>query len=185
MPTPELPLTTSRLVLRPFVPEDAEALYKIQSREDVTKYLYWGPRTREEVRQVVADRMTFTTLNDVGDRIVLAVQLRATGELLGDVNLGLVSAEHRTGEIGYIFHPDHHGHGYANEAALEILRVGFEVIGLHRIVARLDADNTASANLAERLGMRKEAHFRKNEFVQGRWADEAVYALLAEEWKAR
>jgi RimJ/RimL family protein N-acetyltransferase len=48
---------------------------------------------------------------------------------------------------------------------------------------RLDARNTASARTLERLGMRREARFVENEYVKGEWVDEAVYALLAEEWR--
>jgi RimJ/RimL family protein N-acetyltransferase len=35
----------------------------------------------------------------------------------------------------------------------------------------------------ERLGMRREAHLRENEFIKGEWTDELVYAILADEWR--
>lgn len=181
---PAYPITTRRLLLRPFGPDDLDALLAIQSREDVARYLYWEPRTRDQVAEALAGRTAMTALEREGDSIVLAVTLAATGELLGDVNLQWHSAEHRGGEIGFVFHPDHHGRGYAREAAVEMLRLGFDGLGLHRVIGRLDADNHASARLLERLGMRREARFRQNEFVKGRWADEAVYAMLAEEWRA-
>jgi RimJ/RimL family protein N-acetyltransferase len=82
-------------------------------------------------------------------------------------------------------HPDHQGHGYATEATGLVLRLGFEELGLHRIVGRLDARNVASAGVLERLGMRREAHLRENEFVKGEWVDELVYAMLASEWRER
>ena len=65
-----------------------------------------------------------------------------------------------------------------------LLRLGFEELGLHRIIGRCDGRNTASAKVMERLGMRREAHFRQNELVKGEWCDELVYAMLAEEWPA-
>jgi RimJ/RimL family protein N-acetyltransferase len=65
-----------------------------------------------------------------------------------------------------------------------LLRLGFDELGLHRIVGRLDARNAASARLLQRLGMRSEAHLVENEYVKGEWTDEAVYALLASEWRA-
>ncbi|MBM7770184.1 RimJ/RimL family protein N-acetyltransferase [Actinokineospora baliensis] len=182
MPLPPFPIKTRRLVLRPYGPEDADQLYRAQSREDVTQYLYWGPRTREEAEAALADRMTRTALTAEGDRVILAVDLAETGELLGEVHLAWVSEEHRTVEIGYIFHPDHAGRGYATEAAAQLVRTAFDDLDMHRVIARLDADNAASTRLLERLGMRKEAHFVRNEFVRGRWADEAVYAMLASEW---
>ena len=48
--------------------------------------------------------------------------------------------------------------------------------------ARLDALNERSAALCERLGMRREAHFVRNEWFKGGWSDLLVYGLLAEEW---
>jgi RimJ/RimL family protein N-acetyltransferase len=82
-------------------------------------------------------------------------------------------------------HPEHHGRGLAGEAAAVLLRLGFEDLGLHRVIGRFDGRcdgrNTASAKVMERLGMRREAHFRQNELVKGEWCDELVYAILAEE----
>ncbi|SER80699.1 GNAT family N-acetyltransferase [Actinokineospora terrae] len=184
MPLPAFPIKTRRLVLRRYAADDLDALHAVQSREDVTRYLYWGPRTREEVEKALAERIGLTALSVDGDRVVLAVELAETGVLVGDLTLFLVSRENRTAEIGYIFHPDHAGHGYATEAAAELVRIAFDHLDMHRVVARLDAANTASSRLLERLGMRKEAHFVRNEYVRGRWADEAVYAMLASEWES-
>jgi RimJ/RimL family protein N-acetyltransferase len=75
----------------------------------------------------------------------------------------------------------HHGRGLVREAAVVMLRLGFRELGLHRIIGRCDGRNTASARLMERLGMRREAHFRQNEIVKGEWTDEYVYAMLAME----
>jgi RimJ/RimL family protein N-acetyltransferase len=66
-----------------------------------------------------------------------------------------------------------------------MLHLGFVDLGLHRILGRLDARNAASANVLERLGMRREAHILENEFVKGEWTDELLYAMLAREWIAR
>jgi len=114
-----------------------------------------------------------------------AVVNKKTGDLIGEALLFFRSREHALGEIGYMFHPDHAGHGYATEAARVMLRLGFEEYGLHRIVGRLDARNTASARVLERLGMRREAHFRQNEIIEGERTDEFVYAILRAEWQER
>jgi RimJ/RimL family protein N-acetyltransferase len=63
-----------------------------------------------------------------------------------------------------------------------MLRLGFDHLGLHRIVGRLDARNTASARVLEKLGMRREAHLIDNEHVKGEWSSEMIYAMLATEW---
>ena len=182
---PAYPILTARLALRPFAAEDLDALHAIQSREDVTRFLYWGPRTREQVAETLETRAGQTAILAEGDGLVLAVERRGSGALIGSVNLVWVSAEHRQGEIGFVFHPDHQGQGFAGEAAAELLRLGFDGLGLHRIVGRCDARNAASARLMERLGMRREAHFRENEWVKGKWDDEYVYAVLEREWAAK
>lgn len=182
---PEYPIATARLLLRPFREDDLDDLHAIQSRDDISRYLYWSARSREEVADVIADRMTMSAIEEEGDILVLAAELRETGTVIGDVNLGWESEEHRKGEFGFVFHPDYHGRGYAGEAAVEMLRLGFEGLGLHRIVGRADGRNKASARLMEKLGLRREAHFVENEMVKGEWTDEVVYAMLATEWADR
>jgi RimJ/RimL family protein N-acetyltransferase len=181
---PTYPIATPRLDLRPFRPDDLDAAHAIHSRQDVTRYLYWEPRSVDEVREQLARRARQPTLKAEGDVLTLAVVVRESGTLVGEVILIWRSQEHRQGEIGFVFHPDHHGRGYAGEAVAVMLRLGFDGLGLHRIVGRCDGRNAASARLMERLGMRREAHLRENELVKGEWCDEYVYALLAAEWAA-
>jgi RimJ/RimL family protein N-acetyltransferase len=185
MLTPAYPIVTERLALRPFALDDLEPLYTIQSREDVARYAYWAPRSRDEVREALPARTRMSAVNAEGESLVLAVTLRDGGALVGSLNLDWVSEVHRQGEIGFLLHPDHQGRGYAGEAARVALGLGFEGLGLHRIVGRCDARNSPSTRVLERLGMRREAHFRGNEWVKGEWCDELVYAMLASEWEAR
>jgi RimJ/RimL family protein N-acetyltransferase len=182
---PDYPIRTPRLTLRPYRADDLDDLYDIQSRPEVTRYLLFGARNRDEVRKSLRQRVAATELDDEGGSLILAVVLPGTGAVIGDVVLFWRSREHRQGEIGYIFHPDYGGQGYATEAAQVMLRLGFDELGLHRIIGRVDARNTASARLLERLGMRPEAHFIQNEIVKGEWTDELVFAMLEDEWRAR
>jgi RimJ/RimL family protein N-acetyltransferase len=185
MLTPDYPIESERLRLRPYDADDFEAYRDMQSRPDVVRYLYWGVRTLDELLETFDTKVTKrTVIEHEGDGLQLAVELRETGGIVGDVVLVWVSEEHEQGEIGYVVHPDHQGRGYATEASREMLRLGFEGLGLHRIVARCDARNTGSWRVMERLGMRREAHLRQNEIVKGEWTDELVYAMLADEWKA-
>ena len=182
---PSYPVQTDRLLLRPFAVTDFDALLAIQSRADVARYLYWDPRTAAEVRETLDAKVRATAIIAEGDSLSLAAVLRESGELIGDCSLHWVSAEHRQAEIGFIFHPDHHGHGYATEAAAALIALAFDDLRAHRVFGRLEARNTASARVLERLGMRKEAHLVENEHIKGEWQSEVVYALLEREWLSR
>jgi RimJ/RimL family protein N-acetyltransferase len=179
------PLTTERLLLRPFTEGDLDAVYDIESRPDVMRYLYWEPRTRDEARAALDRRVKMTSLDGEAAALRLAVIRTDSGELIGDFSLRLRSRDDRQGEIGFMFHPDHQGTGYATEAGRAVLDVGFETFGLHRISGSCDARNAASASLMERLGMRLEGTLRETEYVKGVWCDELIYAILADEWRAR
>ena len=186
MPTWELtePLPTERLLLRPYAAGDFDALYAMRSDEDVARYLYWEPQTEEEVRATLAQKMGSTALRREGDVLALAAEERSTGAVVADVILHWASAEHATGEIGYITHPAHGGRGYATEASLPLLGVAFDGVGLHRVIGRLEPRNVASARVLEKLGMRREAHLVENEWVKGEWQSELVYAILDRDWRA-
>jgi RimJ/RimL family protein N-acetyltransferase len=182
---PTYPILTERLALRPFRDDDLDAFHDIQRRPDVVRYLYWEPRSRAEAKEMLGRRKLQAAIERAGDGLHLAADLRSKPTLIGHFSLFFSSSEHRQGEVGFVVHPDHHGRGYAIEGALEMLRLGFEELGLHRIIGRCDARNEASAGLMERLGMRREAHLVENEFVKGEWTDELDFALLDREWRAR
>jgi RimJ/RimL family protein N-acetyltransferase len=171
-------LPTERLLLRPFREEDLDRFADWQSRPEVARFLYLEPRSREEAEAALAKRLTETTLEQDDDVLALAVERREDGLLLGDTSVWLRSNEHRQVEIGYVFHPDAAGHGYATEAARAVVDFAFA----HRVFARTDARNTASAALLGRLGMRQEAHFREAEMFKGDWGNELVFAILDREW---
>ncbi|MBB5956934.1 RimJ/RimL family protein N-acetyltransferase [Saccharothrix tamanrassetensis] len=179
---PAYPVRTERLLLRPFTPADHAALHSWQSRPDVVRYLYGEPKTPEETAESLAMKAAVTWPSKEGEHLSLAVERE--GEVIGEAVLKWLNEQHRQGEIGYILHPDHHGHGYATEASRAMLDLGFDHLDLHRIVASCDASNEASWRVMERLGMRREAHFRHGEVFKGSWGEEFVYAILEDEWRA-
>jgi RimJ/RimL family protein N-acetyltransferase len=179
-----LPIETDRLTLRRYLATDYDDLLKLQSNDDVTRFLLYDSKTPEQVRKSIAVRLADAPMDADGQALTLAVILRETGQHVGEVTLFVTSVEHRGGEIGFVFHPDFHGRGFAAEASAELLRLGFSELGMHRIIGRLDARNSGSAALLKRLGLRQEAHFVSNEFLKGEWTDELVFALLADDWKA-
>jgi RimJ/RimL family protein N-acetyltransferase len=179
---PTYPISTERLALRPFTHADIDDVYAYHSLDEVVRYLYWVPQDRAGSLEALAQKMGQTTLANEGDRLTIAVEWPDAGRVVGEVNLMWRSREHRQGEIGYVFNPEFRGRGFATEAAREMLRLGFDVLGLHRMFARCDARNVSSVRVMERLGMRREAHFVHDEMFKGEWGDTYVYAMLATEW---
>jgi RimJ/RimL family protein N-acetyltransferase len=179
---PDYPIYTPRLELRPLTSGDLDGLLSYRSLPDVCRYLPFEPMTEAVLKARLASDLTRRVIEAEGQAATLGVHLRSTQVLIGDVVLFLRSVVHRGGELGYVFHPDAAGHGYATEASAAMLELAFGELGLHRVIARLDARNTASARLAARLGMRQEAHFVRDEWFKGEWSDTLVYAMLAQEW---
>jgi RimJ/RimL family protein N-acetyltransferase len=181
---PSYPLRTERLELRPFEPEDIDALFAMESRADVARYLYNEPWTRAEAEEHLERYRAALALEEEGEFLDLAMVLRSTGDVVGKSFLAWRSTEHRLAEVGYGVHPDRQGQGYATEATRVIFELAFDGLGAHRVIGRLDARNVASARVLEHLGMRLEAHLVENEWVKGEWASELVYALLESEYRA-
>ena len=182
---PTYPVRGERLLLRPLAVSDADALLAYRRREDVCRYVPFEPMSRDDILERIAGQWARTELTDEGQALTLGAQVGETGELVGDVMLFWHSREHAGGELGYVFNPALGGRGYATEAATVMLRLGFEELGLHRIVARVDERNEASVRLARRLGMRQEARLVSNELFKGEWSNELDFAMLADEWYAR
>ncbi|MGW4201290.1 GNAT family N-acetyltransferase [Streptomyces sp. NPDC004726] len=174
-----VPLTTDRLSLRLFTPDDAEDLFAYQGLASVARYLYRPPYTRQECEKVAAERSAVTSWGVDGDNLTLALCRREEPGVIGEVSVTLADARARQGEIGWILHPGHEGHGYASEAAAALASAAFGALGVHRLFARLDVENTGSVRLCERLGMRREAHLIENDLDGDRWGSEYVYAALA------
>jgi RimJ/RimL family protein N-acetyltransferase len=181
---PDLPIRTSRLLLRQFADDDVDALLVFHSDPQAVRYVPYPPRDRAAVAAVLDRKRAGTGWRKEGDLIELAVTLADDGTLIGDVLLGLRSVEHETVEVGYIFAPAYGGKGYATETVRALLDLAFGELGARRVVARVDERNTPSRRLLERLGVRQEAHLIENEWMKGELTSEVDYAVLSREWAA-
>src|SRR5688572_27953715 len=181
---PSYPLHTERLTLRPFSRGDVDAVFGYRRLDEVARYLFDVPLSREECALAIQQRIGQVALEAQDDKIILAVEQTATGILIGEVSLIWRSVDARQGEMGWIFDPAHHGQGYATEAANAILDLAFDPGDMHRVSARCDVRNQASWRLMERLGMRREAHFREHAIFKSMWDEEYIYAILWQEWHA-
>jgi RimJ/RimL family protein N-acetyltransferase len=171
---------TPRLLVRRFAASDGPGLHGYLSRPEAVRFEPYPLQSLADCERIAAERAASPDF--------WAVCLDATGELVG--NLYLHRREPlawRTYELGYVFHPEHWGRGFATEAAAAMVTRCFDDEGGHRIEARCDPLNTASWRLLERLGFRREGHLLRNaSFIDdaaGRpvWKDTYLYAVLASE----
>ena len=173
--------STERLILRGFMPEDFEAYSAYRLLPSIYRFLYRDPPSAEALRERF-DASLGSHFSEDGGSLRWAVLRREDGALLGEISLKLTSKAALQAEIGYIFNPAYAGKGYATEAVRTVIDLGFSTFGLHRIFARLDAQNTASIGIVERLGLRREAHLIENDCFNGVWGDEYIYAVLSRGW---
>ena len=172
---------TARLRLREQVPQDIEFFAEMLG--DPETLVHWPrPLTREEAERWIAQNRRRYAEDGFG---WWAVELRETGELLGDCGLATYTIDGVSEvELGYHFHRRNWGHGYATEAARALLQWGFDTLPLNRVQAEADTRNAASARVLEKLGFVHEGTLREDCVVNGDVSDSRVYGLLRREWRS-
>jgi RimJ/RimL family protein N-acetyltransferase len=179
---PSLPVRTDRLLLRPYRLDDLEPTLAYYSDPQVARYIPFDPWTRVQAVEHIDKRIRRTGVD--GPEAALSLVVERDGSVVGDVVLWCADDTRLRGEMGWAFHAAASGQGYATEAVRALIDLAFADYGMQRLIAKLDARNSASARLCERLGMTKEAHLRRDCWAKGEWTDMLVYGLLAEEWTA-
>ena len=111
------------------------------------------PRSHEDAQIEFAKRLADPPMDEPGQLISRALTSGPGQRIMGEVMLFQRDLPARQGEIGYMLHPEFQGRGFALEAARVMLGQGFDVLGWHRIYARLSDANTPSVRLLEKLGM--------------------------------
>lgn len=164
-----------RIVLREFEERDLDASMAVVGDPDVTAFLSFDTRTREEQAGRLAADIARARTSPRSD-YYLAVADRHTDELIGVVLLAV--GAHRGGELGCAVRKDRWRQGYAAEILTLMLGFGFEHLNLHRIQGTCDPGNTGSQALMSRLGFRYEGRLRDHVFTNGAWHDSLLHAIL-------
>ncbi|MCP4181531.1 MAG: GNAT family N-acetyltransferase [bacterium] len=170
---------TERLLLRPAEAHDAKAIFKYRSDSETNKYQGWIPKTIEDVHNFLKKISPEIDIAETWFQFVI-IEIE-TSEIIGD--LGLHFLDDEQAEIGCTLRKEKHRKGYATEALKSAIDFLFNKLNKHRIIGSLDPQNTKSIGLLERLGFRKEAHFKESLLINGEWVDDIVYAVLKKEWK--
>jgi RimJ/RimL family protein N-acetyltransferase len=176
-------IRTERLLLREYTDQDWPSVLAYQSDPRYLRYYPWTERNETSVKELLGQFLAWQA-DMPRDFFQLAITLpEEEGRLIGSCGVRVNNRPRREGNIGYELDPVYWGHGYATEAARAMLTYGFDSLGLHRIWAECNADNTASAHVLEKIRMRREAHFREHDYFKDRWWDTLIYAMLEREWR--
>lgn len=189
---PDISLSTERLVLRPYDEADIPALAEMMNDDQVTA---WTGAPRPYTAQDAHEYVTRTAVREraEGRGLVLAVTEVMTQRLVGTVQLQRTDWRIRGTEIGYLTAAWARGEGYACESVLAVCRWLFDEQGFERVELRTAADNTASQQVAQKIGCVSEGVLRNAGLVRirpeqdtdGRWTeirtDLLVWSLLPED----
>jgi RimJ/RimL family protein N-acetyltransferase len=177
-----LPIHTSRLILRDFQPDDLDRVHAYASDPDVTRFMFFDPRTLEETHRYL-DRMLASQREVPRMTWELAIVQRADRRLVGACDLTL--EEPTLGDLGFILSKEVWRLGYATEATSALVQAGFEQLQLQQIFATCDVANRRSARVLEKAGLGRRATLYRHKFARNRWWTSFRYEITRDEWFAR
>lgn len=172
-------LETPRLRLRPPTEADCDDLLAAVN-DSLPQFERWlvfcqGGYTRDAcqawIRKVVA---SWRESRD----FAFAIVERTSGDVIGATGLNRIDVLGRWANLGYWLRTDRSGRGYGTEAALAVVRFGFDLLSLQRIEIFADVENVGSRRVAEKLGATFEGIARNRAPVAGVNHDAAVYSLI-------
>jgi len=180
------PIETRRLLIRPFEEKDIKDIEEYSSASDfwLLRSLAWQP-TKEGIRKYWESKRYSKPTNE-HDHYDLVIEWKEKQQVIGNIGIWISGSEgNKQGTIAWLLGNKFQGQGLASEAAKALISFGFDTLNLHRISARTSRDNIRSWLLMERIGMRREAHFKQSDLVNSEWQDEFIYAVLDEEWHSK
>jgi [ribosomal protein S5]-alanine N-acetyltransferase len=155
---PQRILRTARLVLRPPVLADAEAIFQEYGQDqEVTRYLIWRPHQTLEETQVFV-RGCIDAWSG-GSRYVWVITRAADSRVLGMMDTRVESGFRVS--VGYVLARDHWGQGIMPEALQAVVDLFWSDPAVFRIWAICDVENPASARVLEKIGMVREGTLRR------------------------
>lgn len=179
-----LPWETDRLVLRSFQDSDLESFLAYRNDPQVARYQSWNiPYPREKAIHFIQEIQAVDGMS--GQWLQIAIELKSTHQMIGDVGFSIRLEDNRQAVIGYSLARPYWGHGFAFEAVSRLLAFLLGELDLHRVVAECDVENILSWKLLEKLGFRREAHLVENIFFKGAYGSEYHYGMLQREWQSQ
>lgn len=154
-------LKTDRLLIRRYVNEDLDGLYRFFNNREVTRYTDMPASQTYEETKAFLD-MLIESYDSEEPVFAMAVCRRQDGEVVG--SCGFASAEFLPEtQIYYAISPEHQGQGYASEATEKLVEYMFLVLDIERISVYCSGANPASSKIARKIGMHYQGSVRQNE----------------------
>lgn len=183
-------LPGERIVIRPMVPEDAEARLEmvVRNREFWGRYQpSWSHEQQQDTVEVMREKIVQAEEAMKKDRAYyFGIYTKDSEQLIGVIMLAQIMREAlQSGILGYLLDEAHNGKGYATEAAVLMCRYAFEELGLHRLEAGVMPSNVGSWRVLEKAGFVREGLERKKLMINGVWEDHYLYSMLETDWEAR
>lgn len=173
---------TERLILRPFILTDAAEVQRLAGDRAIAAVTQAIPHPYED--GMAQDWIkTHPTSFAEGKGVVFAITFSESNMLCGAIGL-LINQENNRAELGYWIGKHFWGNGYCTEAALAVIKYGFESLGLHRIHSSHFSSNPASGRVMQKIGMRYEGCLRQHILKWGKFEDTVKYAILKSEWES-
>lgn len=174
-------LETERLILRRYVLEDAEAMFRNWVNDpDVTRFLTWQPHGSIDVTRkiLLSDIAKYEDLS----HYQWAVMPKSLTEPIGGINVVRTDESCHCFEIAYRMGKAWWNQGFASEALTAVIKFLFEQVGANRIAATYDTRNPNSGAVMRKCGMSYEGTLRQSGYNNQGIYDAAYYSILAEDY---
>jgi len=177
-------IETDRLLLREHALEDLDDYHAWMSDPAVMRYIIGFKQSRTHEESLAGLKKAIEGINETPrKKYFVAITERDTGMYIGSGGGVIERLETNGGimEIGYMLKKDFWGLGYTTEATMAWIGYSFRRLGVHRIIAHCDCDNTSSEKVMQKCGMKKEAMLKRHRYHNGTWRDGLQYAVVKEE----
>ncbi|QTN01400.1 GNAT family N-acetyltransferase [Sediminibacillus dalangtanensis] len=169
------------IYLRPFEKGDAAQTLQLQKRNK--EFFERFSMTRSEAYYTLSTQQklmeSFRAKREADEAYHFGIYQKSDHQLVGNIQLlQVVRGSLQSSFIGYFVDESHNGKGYASEAVKQITSYAFNGLKLHRIEAGVMPHNKGSIRVLEKAGFHREGIARKNVFINGKWEDHQVLALL-------
>jgi len=156
-------LRGERVIVRPYQPEDAEALREavVESRDHLRPWMPWAD-THQSIEETHEWLQRAIERSNLLEEMILSMWEIETGRYLGGTGLHPRNWEIPAFEIGYWLRKSAEGHGYVTEAMQLLVDYALKELKARRIEIRCDERNVRSAAVAHRLGFKQEALLRNH-----------------------